>query len=368
MLCPPDEVLLLIGEHIWDLPTKRNLTQCSRRFYWLFRPLLYSSLYIRSTYVAFEPIFQTITIPLIQNLCRRQDLALLVRHLTFTADGGDGYLDAGFEDEHVDLDSVLIEGVLDEICETEEEKSRWISHLKASNEEAWTSLLLTRLSRLETINVAYGNPYFLQLILNKAAKRQRPFHETPPFPFLRAVHISCDDGDNWVDADWAWPLFYFPAVRKVTGTNLHESPRGNPEGLAFDPSEIINPTRPVTEIKVIGTIDSEGLVNWVTACEKLETFKLAYGHQDHEFDEYRFNPESFRQSLLQVKQTLKTLWLCFHTMYRDLQVDRIAYNGGEVEEDDWKEYSPFGSLKEFSVLQDLHIRHANLVRLVGIVP
>lgn len=358
--CPSNDVLLLIGEHIGDTKTKKSLTQCSRRFRQLFQPLLYSSL-------SFQPIgegpstarfvtFQKTKIALIQILCRRPDLARLVRHLDLTVQGNAEGHDPPVTDEshflalyHLDLP--LLKEIAKEIWETEQEQSRWLAHLKAGTTDAWSSLLVARLPHLQTINIVYRNseiPYFLQRLLVKAVTRQRPFHSTLPFPRLRTVDLRTADERNWVEADWVLPFFYLPAVRTISGYGVCELWLEKP----FDHSEITNPTCPVTEIKATGADFS--METWVTACDKLETMKYAYWYPiDPEAGFNPFHAKSLLRALLLACETLTTLWLTGSGVFAD-----FYYNFDRKIE---KNYSVFGSFKVFTVLRELRIEYASLI-------
>ena len=75
----PNELLLMIGQHVDDLKTRRSLVRCSQQFYHLFLPLLYSRLDLSNL---FRPedlvVFCEVGIALVRNICRRPDLASFV--------------------------------------------------------------------------------------------------------------------------------------------------------------------------------------------------------------------------------------------------------------------------------------------------
>ncbi|PYI36624.1 hypothetical protein BP00DRAFT_441769 [Aspergillus indologenus CBS 114.80] len=127
---------------------------------------------------------------------------------------------------------------MDEIFEPEEEDTRtkWREHLLIPCEEAWLGLLLVRTTHLETLEFSHGSTEPMSDILHKAARRQRPFHRTPPFFHLQEVFVSSQTTDTWVDSGFLQPFFYFPAVRKI------ESYRNGPENWS---REIRHCSRPL---------------------------------------------------------------------------------------------------------------------------
>lgn len=62
-------------------------------------------------------------------------------------------------------------------------------------------------------------------IVDRAALRQRPFHQAVPFPFLEIVKLRDAYGDSWIDSDFATSLFHFPAVRIIDAQNSGECMR-----------------------------------------------------------------------------------------------------------------------------------------------
>ncbi|KAJ5782077.1 hypothetical protein N7457_003851 [Penicillium paradoxum] len=207
----PKEVLIDIAKYIrkgrFATKTLHSLTLCSRQMHTVFQPELYSHI---------SPDWSIYWIRLIIHLWSHPELANQVRHLQAVwSTCGHGFWYEFDEEEFVGF----IDYALDKIFEAEEKKlrSKWRKHLLLPCEEAWMGLLLVRLPHLHTIEFSYVDSKFVSDILRKAAQRQRPFHQTPPFPHLREVIVAVPEGHGSVDAEILTPFFYFPAVRNIQG-------------------------------------------------------------------------------------------------------------------------------------------------------
>ncbi|GAQ44855.1 hypothetical protein AtubIFM56815_009342 [Aspergillus tubingensis] len=259
------------------------------------------------------------------------------------------------EVEGFDKEGVLkfVDYALDTIFEPKEAKSRakWKEHLLMPNEEAWFGLLLVRLHHLETLEFGYDNTYGLVIdILRKAARRQRPFHEDPPFPCLKKIIMNPQWGGTWTDSNFIDPFFFFPAVETIECCAIGES-----DSSENTPVVTTRSARPVRNITVKEAYWTHGLFDWLDACTQLEhlSIKLALQRDDEPSEEYRFRAPQFRRHLLRSRSTLKTLQLgATQTL--------IGLAGDLIDED-----GPLGSLQEFTYLQDLDVRHAHLLPLAS---
>ncbi|PWY90178.1 hypothetical protein BO70DRAFT_359173 [Aspergillus heteromorphus CBS 117.55] len=173
----------------------------------------------------------------------------------------------------------------------------------------------------------------------------------------------------------ALPLFYLPAVKKVTAYNVHQSM--HPDPIAFETPSVPHATRPVTAIDIRGAQNIRGVPAWIAACDNLEIFKLSYGLytpyniknlSSLAYQTYTHSLISPRQCdikqlrgyLLPCRHTLKTLSLTYESTWqisRDFALTRRRLEDYQTEE-------PFGSFKEFEVLEELHIRHWNIISQV----
>ncbi|OGM46338.1 hypothetical protein ABOM_004792 [Aspergillus bombycis] len=342
----PNELLISIGEYTQErwcpMSTLRSLTLCSRRLHTVFQPLLYS--YI-------SPRWSIRLLRLIIRLWKHPELASQVRHLKlFWTHCENDPRDGLDEDEAVKF----IHHALDEIFEPEEEefRSKWREHLLVPCEEAWLGLLLVRLTHLETIEFGHESSDLMSDILRKAARRQRPFHQTLPLPHLREILFFSQYGDNsWMPSDFLTPFFYFPAVRKIHGGPIGESSPDDPDNMSLN---INHSSRPVREFTVSMAFWCCGMLDWLASSTELEHIALVLGYHrdDPDFpDGDMFQAPEFRSALLPFTGTLKTLRLEADHWSQDQCTSNIADDAG-----------PFGSLKEFAVLEDLRMRYVHLVQ------
>ncbi|PYH77428.1 hypothetical protein BO82DRAFT_423649 [Aspergillus uvarum CBS 121591] len=345
----PNELLFIIGKHTMDRwrPAKTlcSLTLCSRRLHSVFQPLLLYHI---------TPNWSIHIVHLIIRLWRHPELARKVRHLVTSWLDCDGGPCKGLgEDETVGDDVVeFVDAALDEILEAEEADTRtkWKEHLLIPCEEAWLGLLLVRTTHLETIEFSHGSTELMADILRKAARRQRPFHRTSPFPHLQEVFVSSQTADTWVDSAFLQPFFYFPAVRKIDGGPVGESYRDGTETWSRD---IRHSSRPVREVTVRPAWWCRGMLDWLAASPALEHVALVFGlhrDEDHLPEKCKFHAPEFRHALLPFTRTLRTL---------HLQVE-------DPFEENWRSVTndrrPFGSLREFAVLDELRMRWVHLLQ------
>ncbi|PWY68523.1 hypothetical protein BO94DRAFT_611470 [Aspergillus sclerotioniger CBS 115572] len=315
----PPELLCMIGNYVDDKPTQRALAECSRYFHNLFMPRLYSSIepFTSIPYTDAKPsqLKSSRTFALIRLLWSRPDLARHVQHMEF--------------------------------------------HLHNGYRDAWVGVLLTRLSRLKTIT-AHACPIALDinLIFEKAALRQSPFHRDVPFPHLNKVRFVQLPGHYPVYAETLIPFFYFPALRSVEGLGVRESlrPYVHPKLRG-----IKNIGSPVREITVSGPSHFRTVGLWIEACSNLERVHVNIEpSRAVDLEWYQSRVKGVRKSLLPAKRTLKSLCL----LLIDFRV-RSHYLRDHYEALRGVLDGPFGSFKEFEVLEHLSIRHPNLVTLSG---
>ncbi|KAJ5339881.1 hypothetical protein N7452_006609 [Penicillium brevicompactum] len=253
------------------------------------------------------------------------------------------------EDEVVEF----VDHALDEIFDPEEDESRtkWREHLLVPCEEAWLGLLLVRLTRLERITFGQEDSQLMSDIFRKAARHQRPFHQTLPFPHLREVLVDVQWSKAWVGSDFLTPFFYLPAVRRISGGPIGESDPEDLDKMSFGTS---NSACPVREFTITEAWWCRGMFDWLAACTELEhiTIVLSHHRDDLELpDSDMFKAPDFRNALLPFTGTLKTLQIEAHprqTFHGDWWSNIADHTG------------PFGSFKEFAVLESLRIRHAHL--------
>ncbi|KAE8154279.1 hypothetical protein BDV25DRAFT_135969 [Aspergillus avenaceus] len=360
----PENTIFLV-KYIDNKNDLCTLCRCSTGLRDIFEPVLYSKIEI--------PLFHfNLHIPLVQKICRSRPVANYVQHLTLgwhhsCPNHGDSWDKTDDETvwpvyQHrvrgVDniIDSDLTEKMLKKICETEGERSRWQMHLRAGCDEAWMALLLSRVSNIQTLTLHTNQARLLQRILVKAGQRQRPFNTRVPFESLHTVRLDGSYQSSAIDSDLLLPFFYFPAVSVVKASSILECPliKQTPYN---DFAGRTNPACRVSEIEIMdGFGCDEGLYKLISVCQKLSKFTFRAGALRDYYLKDMFIAKAFRHSLLLARDTLTSLHLSFAPSYKS---SREMHRGSisNIVRDDL----PFGSFRQFHVLERLYIRHRNLV-------
>jgi hypothetical protein len=335
----PNELLLSIGKHS-PQQTLQALTLCCRRFRDVFQPLIYSHISFAS--------FSISSVRFIIWLWKHPKLASQVRRLDLCWTDCDQEPFDGFDegDEAVGF----IEDALSEIFTPEEGETKdlWEEHLNGENlcAEAWLGLLLVRMTCVEILEFGHENSHLMLDILRKAAKRDQPFNQGPPFPCLQEVRGCVQWGASWISSDFLLPFFYFPAVRKIYGSAISELSDEDSR-----PLDISQSSCPVQEIVIDEGYWCRGMLDWLAVCTKLEHISIRVEIQADEYElsqKWKFDASQFRRAILPHSTTLKTLCIRYGEFYRDY------LNESDADDD------AFGSFSEFTVLQHLTVRHAHL--------
>ncbi|GKZ25138.1 hypothetical protein AbraIFM66951_010911 [Aspergillus brasiliensis] len=361
----PAELLEMIGKCIAldnadeDCETVRRsslhaLTLSCRKFHQIFEPLLYYHLDL-----GFLHPLNTARVNLIIRLWRNPEIANWVRSLRLYWSSGEPIpLD---DASHEDYERIVyfVSRVLDVLFTPEDfTKLMWRhSLLEDWSLEAWLGLLFVPLTHLESIEFDnYGTASRFCDILYKAARREKPFHEDPPFPFLRKVVANCGEEGHGIHERFITPFFYLPNVQSVTGRALWAANRQDDEHhkRAFE----LPPTSgPVRFISFEQVWRCTGMVNWLNACRELEHFSVEASVPIDSMDiGDPFNTRDLYQALLPFKKTLKSLSIRYDWHYNYC----LDMNSGlGASQDNF----PFQSFQEFSALEHLTVRHAHLLRV-----
>ncbi|PWY90096.1 hypothetical protein BO70DRAFT_415588 [Aspergillus heteromorphus CBS 117.55] len=337
----PVELALMVGESLRKQEDVLSLMKTSHRFHSLLEPTLFSHPISIRTFAARH-------LPLVKSLWLCPHLARRVQSL---------WIHVGQpQASSVRYAPLLYRGRLNEFIEkvtttlttADEYRSRatWTKKLRSLCPEAWLAAMVVPLTNLKYLTFGGGaeNPYFLQL-MQKAALRRRPFHEDPPFRRLEKVVAVRYDCDDEIESHALAPFFYFPAVRSIAGRQIHESP-----SVEFDTSLVRHASRPVTRIEALEVNECRGLSHWLHACDKLEYVHVEVSGASDEY--VPFNGTEFYNTLLPSKRTLKYLHLEYDTLFQvELNIDHDLALEDNL---------PFGTMKEFTALEVLCVRHAHL--------
>ncbi|GFN16311.1 hypothetical protein AtubIFM55763_000343 [Aspergillus tubingensis] len=360
----PTEILGMIGKFIaLDIDedcerirrsTLLALTLCCQKFHRIFEPLLYYHLDL-----GYAHSLTGAHIHLIIRFWRYPEVADWVRSLRLYWDSNEPIPIYKASHEDIERFVYLVPLALNKIfTPIDRFQGKWKNALYEFKTEAWIGLLFAKLTHLERIEFDQGNSPLFTTLLYKAAKREQPFHEAPPFPFLREVIAYCRDKGDGVDEHFLTPFLYFPSVQSITGYAICADDSSDEE------EEIdsgIHGSRlsagPVKQISLDEVWGCTGMLKWLKVCKELEHFSIeASLHPDMEDIEKLLDTRKLYQALLPFKDTLKSLSVTYDKEYNTC----LYMNGGiGVCEDN----IPFESFREFSALEHLTIRHAHLVSI-----
>ena len=273
-----NELLISIGDYT-QFNDFRALTLCSKKLRAVFLPFLFSSFLQRRSYVGLSLSY----ISMIIHIWQQPDLASQVCRFSLSWNCSE----KSFENNNRlgDEFNGFVDRALDEIFEPEEQacRSRWPIHLQRQCEEAWKGLLLVRLTHLQTLDlISLYTEGLVPDILRKAALRQRPFHEAPPFPCLRNIQASPGLMEPAIGSRFILPFFYFPAVRIIEGVHYrwiryHHTVCGLEIDATYRKSiletlllPVNHSSRPVRKIILRTCHCNRGILGWLKACTQLE--------------------------------------------------------------------------------------------------
>ncbi|PWY72027.1 hypothetical protein BO83DRAFT_46863 [Aspergillus eucalypticola CBS 122712] len=355
----PTEILEMIGKFIaLDIDqhcerirrsTLLALTLCCQKFHKIFEPLLYYHLDL-----GYGTPLTDAHIHLIIRLWNHPEVADWVRSvkLHWFLDKDIPVHDAS--DEDIDEFAKFVPRALNKILTPGEAfTDDWEECLLEFGMEAWLGVLFVGLTHLERIEFELEDSHLFLCILYKAAGREKPFHETPPFPFLREVvaHCQLDEGIHEV---FLIPFLYFPNVQSITGSSISAECSRDEECHLYSHEPPLS-AGPIKQISLGDVRKCTGMLKWLRVCKELEHFSIeASLHPDSEEIDERFDTRKLYQALLPFKDTLKLLSVTYNKQYNTW----LDMSGGiPVCEDN----IPFESFREFSALEHLTVRHAHLV-------
>ncbi|BCR96438.1 uncharacterized protein AKAW2_21378A [Aspergillus luchuensis] len=359
----PTEILGMIGKFIaLDIDedcenirrsTLLALTRCCRKFHRIFEPLLYYHLDL-----GYAHSITGAHIHLIIRFWRYPVVADWVRSLRLYWDSNEPI--PIYEASHEDIERFvfLADLALNKIfTPIEQFQGKWKDALYGFKTEAWKGLLFASLTHLERIEFDQGNSPLFTNLLYKAAKREQPFHEAPPFPFLREVIAYCRDEGDGVDEHFLTPFLYFPSVQSITGYAICADDSSDEEEIDSGTHEFRLSAGPVKQISLDDVWGCTGMLKWLKVCKELEHFSIeASLRPDLEDIEKLLDTRKLYQALLPFKDTLKSLSVTYDKKYSTC----LYMDGGiRVCEDN----IPFESFREFSALEHLTVRHAHLVSI-----
>lgn len=358
-----NDVLLMVGEHLDQLQDRWNLIFVSRHFHDLFLPLVYhkASLY---NWRGINSFVHAIT--------KRPALANAVRELDLS-----GWQTASVtDDERSDVRNfAALTELVKKISHSGEEVTQWEEGLGNGLGDAWMALLLTLLTQLRKLHLAYATRTpFLDMVMQRSVRSEKPFHDRPAFRHLREVSLhrreridpcepqeAAEHGDKPPSAALLMSFFQLPSMRTIFADSVIDPSsitagyRTNDEGGEENDEEGDPSEKPpsglssITEIDLRTSSGNHGMEALIASCADLKSFK--YQHSDSHVHSQGYQPSAFYRSLTRRKDTLHTLWL-------DHYGDHYPFTAAGLNQthDEW-----FGSMADFTALREVRIRLPNLL-------
>lgn len=337
----PDEILLLIGQHVDPFIKKPNgfkLSRVCRHWYSLFTPQLYSDIWIDAPQLP----------ALVRSLRGNPRLGPYIRRFLLR------WWDS-WDEEEGGYDPEFLHFLAEKASHSLEEAEKWKASLKKTNTDAWFAVLLMYLPNMTTLDIDHpGNSDYVKRMLCRAAYREKPFDVIPGLQNLETVRISNEDRNKTsYPACEIIPFFHLSKVRFLQGETVIENEYDERDD--HPAQKAANGTSPIQKIKFNKECNGrKGFTEFITSCANLQEFEYQHSNQEIWGDSYtRFRPCLFYKALLTQKHSLQVLRL------NDGGDHEVTGMEEEEEEDshpdDW-----FGSLKEFIHLRELRVRIRNL--------
>lgn len=338
----PNDVLLLVGEFLEDHQDRYNLVFVSRRFHDLFLRLVYRSATLKSC---------AQTQSFLRAILRKPELARSVRSLHFD-DWQQHHSFSSASSSEQDMTS--FNKWAETISHSNEEYLKWEQDLLQGVEEAWIALLLPLVNNLRRLRLVYPNQnVYLDRMLQRAMKGEKPFDAQPAFSMLQDVSLGHQDSEEDAKGSYTpsqiFPFFQLPSIRMFTADSLIESSAPQEDEHTSTTEVPGVGSSPISEITLNSSNGSQGMESLIASCSSLKSFK--YQHSDSHLLAEGFQPSAFYRSLAGSKNSLQTLWL-------DNYGNHLPFTIAGVNEthDEW-----FGTLTDFTALKDIRIRLPNLL-------
>ncbi|PLB36849.1 uncharacterized protein BDW47DRAFT_118368 [Aspergillus candidus] len=330
----PNELLLLIAAYNDNHGNTLSLAQCCRRFYFLLRQEIYTS--IDFTYLCPWALSR-----LTHTIIEHPELAQSVRKLSMGV--RNGYCPKSHRPNTKYHAATLLPAV-SAAAHTLDEQQAWQKALQCGQIDPWTALLLPLLPNLSQLKLKLDYPAsYLNRMLERAVRGQKPFDTTPPFPALEQVSATWHDHENGIFSSRLLPFFSFPAMRRFQGHMVVEDHIAGPAPELLKRREFSG----VTDIDLTAAHAEQGLGYLLRACRGLKSFRYVHAHASISLKD--FNPARFHRALEPHRETLERLEFRLD--------DGLGWGStGSEREDDF-----FGPLAGFTALREVALRAANIV-------
>ncbi|KAJ5367901.1 uncharacterized protein N7496_007661 [Penicillium cataractarum] len=347
----PNDVLLLVGEHLESHTDRWNLIFVSRHFHDLFVSLLYRVVRLNNWRDAYSFLCAITKRPPLTRAVRELDLSGWQRDLIPQ------------EDWQSLQRSTTLKDCVEVSSYSPDETAQWNEHLATGRGDAWIALMLPLLTQLRQLHIVYyTHPICLNHIMQRAINGERPFQSQPGFQHLRKVSLHHqedvdhsaaqeDAGNDYHQTSSALLLSFFrlSSMRSLVANSVVDPTSDESDFDVEETEQSHSGLSSITEIDLRHSSGNHGMEALISSCTDLKSFK--YQHSDSHLASHGYLPSAFYHSLTRSKRTLQTLWL-------DHYGDHYPFTSAGLNQthDEW-----FGSLADFSALREIRVRLPNLL-------
>ena len=267
----PPELLGCIVANIESQPTRCNLARCSRQLYLCTIPHLYRQVTVQEEIRRAKQQKGNLE-TLASLLLRRPDLARLVRNFTLQTRSA-GLLGSNEFEEPEESHDQAFATAANLSTLSNEEKIKCLgqfSHTHKSHHDLCLALLLPALLKVENVvlDLKIGcETYYLEEMVRKAGRRERPFDIQPPFEAL-TVFVFSHDFFHARNPGFIASLLKLPAIQKISGGLAERWFDENGDLTWLDSS-----SSPLTSLSLaVYKMNAEALGHILRASKALKTF------------------------------------------------------------------------------------------------
>lgn len=345
----PVEIILTIVNYVSDTKDRLRLLRVCRRWQDLFFGVAYNRVDIDGSLIE----------PLTKVVLANPRIGAAIRDLSVR--WWNSYVDPQLQQSKSnDTLPEAADELVAQISKSPDERRDWMENLQVGNQEAWLALLLALVPNLIVLSGQYCHDApRVTRVVSRAARKEPPFDTRPALQRLETLHIINEDVKE-VYPHWQFlPFFHLPSIRDVNLCAVKETREWH---RLNDPAVCsASGTAPVESLVLEYHCNGrKGMAELITSCANLKQFKYQHDHQEIWGESYiDFQPRKFYRALLTQKHSLEVLHLSDTGNVDGAGADDLS----DDEEDDGPEAYDrwFGSLAEFSQLQDLRIRVQNLL-------
>ncbi|MCJ1469352.1 hypothetical protein MMC07_007985 [Pseudocyphellaria aurata] len=282
----PPELLSGVIANIDSKPTLCNLSRCSRRLYLCTVPHLYHHVTLREEIRHEEQPGRQLR-QMASVLIQRPELARLVRNFTLHVVRSEESAELASFEKTVCPHSVQVDEAFETAINAWDlstgSKKEWLgilSHAHLVHFNLILALLLPRLPKLRRLLLDFENGHdtrFLEEMMQRAARREKPFDTQTPFETLTSF-VDKSAVPEPFSTDFIAVLLQLPAIQEISGPFKSLSH----DYFRKDLRELDDSSSPLTRLDLAYRLDTPDLRHILRAPRALKSFRYVYPiHRNH---------------------------------------------------------------------------------------